>query len=273
MRYAASCALLALLCACQKEESHPPYLSSCEPGKHCPVSVGIGTFGGPTPPDPGGGEGGESGAATDLTGTIVELVDDGFETATRYDASAIVEGQRPNDSVVSTVVLADEPFLLEGIESSRATWVSLRPQTGSRNLRTLHPVATNQRQVVTLSLVRTDTFDLIFSQLTTTPERSENAGQIVLRFIEEVSSGVTQSVSGVRVSAARTAFVAYKSGEIWSDVELATDDSGLALLGNVTAQAYPGATVRLTLGGSASGSVDVRVASGGVSLVEIPLSP
>ena len=273
MRPAALGVLCALLFACQAEEGHPPYLSPCEPGKHCPVSVGIGTFGGPPSTDPGGGEGGNSGVATDLTGTIVELVDDGFDTAARYDATAIVEGQRPNDSVVSTVVLADQPFLLEGIESSRASWVSLRPQTGTRNLRTLHPVATNQRQVVTLSIVRSDTIDLIFSQLTTTPERSQSAGQLVVRFIEEVRSGVTQSVSGVRVSAPRTAFVAYKAGDVWSDVELATDVSGLALLGNVTAEAYPGATVRLTLGGSASGAVDVRVASGGVTLVEVPLSP
>jgi hypothetical protein len=126
--------------------------------------------------------------------------------------------------------------------------------------------------VVSLSIVRTDTLDLIFSQLTTTPERSMSAGQIVVRFIEEVRSGMAQSVSGVRVSAPRTAFVAYRSGDVWSDGELATDDSGLVLLGNVTAQAYPGANVRLTLGGSASGSVDVRVASGGVTLVEVPLS-
>lgn len=266
-------ALFALLFACQDKEGHPPFLSPCEPGKHCPVSVGIGTISGPVPPDPGGGDGGASGEATELTGTIAEFVDDNFDAAGPYDSTAIVEGQRPNDSVVSSVVLAGEPFLLEGIESARTAWVSLRPQLGSRNLRTLHPVATNQRQVVTLALVRTDTFDLIYSQLSTSPERSQSAGQIVLRFVEEVRPNVTQNVSGVRVSAPRTGFVAYKSGEIWSDGELATDASGLALLGNVTASAYPGATVRVTLGGSASGAIDVRVASGGVSLVKVPLSP
>jgi hypothetical protein len=61
----------------------------------------------------------------------------------------------------------------------------------------------------------------------------------------------------------------YAAQGTWSDVENATDLTGLVLLGNVAAGNLPGNELQLTLGGAASGSALVRVANDTATVVDL----
>lgn len=262
-------ASFALLFACQEKLDHPPFIETCEPGQHCPLPIGFGSSGSP---DSGGGEAGATGGSTELKGTIEDFVDDTFDNALPYTDPAVVEGVGANGKVVSTLWNGAEPFVLEGIESRDLSWVSVRPQTGLLNLRTLHPVATNVRKSVELGMVRADVIDGMFLQLAIPKQRAAGAVQVVL-FFSVTKAGVTKGVTGVTAFASLADFTAYNIGGNWGIDPPRTDASGLAVLGNVPAQIYPGNKLRITLGGTASGFIDVGIAADAVTLVEVPLSP
>jgi hypothetical protein len=75
----------------------------------------------------------------------------------------------------------------------------------------------------------------------------------------------------VKVTLGDSQLTAYSSGALWSSDVAATDGTGLVLLGNVPALAFPGSNKRIVLSGAASGFIDVRVIADGVSLVGVPL--
>lgn len=261
--------------ACQEPDKHPPLISPCDPGQRC--SLGVGQLGGAAM---GGstGAGGSSTAGTAgsgsgrLTGSVVDLVDDGFVASIPFGDSAIIEGQASNGAVLSTTFNGQAPFTLLGVEPAVPSWISVRPSNGTGNLRTLHPVATNIDRSVELGLVRADTLDEMFGVLTVPAQLATATAQIVLAFT--VTQGAsTSGAVGVQVALPDSAFVAYKSGAVWSSDLPGTDSSGLAVLGNVPGVAFPGTTKRIFLGGSSSGFIDVRVAADAVSLVAVPLSP
>jgi hypothetical protein len=263
--------------ACQEPDKHPPLASPCDPGQRC--SLGLGQVGGPSAATGGStGAGGGSTAGTagtgpgKLSGTVVELVDDSFVTSIPFAGSAIVEAQASNGAVLSTTFDGQHPFTLTGVEPAVPSWISVRPSSGTENLRTLHPVATNINRSVDLGLVRADTLDEMFGILTVPAQLGSGTAQIVLAF--SVTQGAsTSGAAGVQVALPDSAFVAYKNGAAWSSDEPGTDTSGLVVLGNVPAVAFPGTTKRIFLSGSSSGFIDVRVAAEAVSLVAVPLSP
>jgi hypothetical protein len=151
------------------------------------------------------------------------------------------------------------------------SWISVRPERGQLGLRTLHAVATNITRRVDLGIVRRETFDLIYGLLSTPATLASGTAQVVLRFSD--GTAAAKGVSGVRATAPEASFIAYRNGPGWSIDSSATDSSGLLVLGNIGASAFPGGTQRVRLSGTASGYVDIAVAADGVTLGEIQLSP
>jgi hypothetical protein len=207
-----------------------------------------------------------------LRGTVVDLVDDGFVTSIPFGNSATIEAQSTTGALISATWNGRDPFLLAGVEAAVPAWISVRPTSGAANLRTLHPVATNIDRSVDLGVVRADTIDEMFAILSLPARRLEGAAQVVLAFTQS-SASTTSGVVGVRVTLPNSEFIAYRSGATWSSEALGTDSSGLAVLGNVPAVAFPGTNKRVLLDGSSSGFIDVRVVADAVSLVAVPLSP
>jgi hypothetical protein len=107
--------------------------------------------------------------------------------------------------------------------------------------------------------------DTIFLSLNT--ERSLDRAQVVLRIVDSQS----RSVVGVHASASSTPEVlGYRTAGTWlrdnSGTALATDDSGMVVLGNLRAGSAL-STVRITLSGAATARVDVETMAGATTLV------
>lgn len=264
---------LALSFACQEPDPHPPLLPACPPGDYCPHRPPS-QVGGPSGSAGNSGTGGSGGVGGggELRGTVVDLLDDTFVNGVAFVEPATIEAQSTTGAVVSANWNGIDAFTLTGVEASLSAWISVRPLAGIANVRTLHPVATHVGRNVDLGLVRADTVDGIFGILGVSTLREPGTAQIVLAFTVPAGSTVA-GAAGVRAQLAEAELVAYESGGLWSSDTLQTDTSGLALIGNVPATAFPGSNKRITLGGLSSGFIDVRVAADAVSLVAVPLSP
>lgn len=265
-------ALLATV-ACEEPEPHPPLAAPCDSGQRC--SLGLGQVGGPpaSSDGAGGGAAGGVGAGTgQLRGTVVDLVDDTFVSSIPFGDLATIEAQSTTGAVIDASWNGRDPFVLSGVETAVTAWVSVRPSSGIANLRTLHPVGTNINRSYDLGLVRADTLDEMYGILSIPSQRAQGTAQIVLAFT--VTSGAsTTGASAVSVALPDAEFVAYANGAVWSSEAPGTDSSGLAVLGNVPAVAFPGTNKRISLSGGSSGFIDVRVVADAVSLVAVPLSP
>jgi hypothetical protein len=259
------------LAACSTKTEHAEVLPTCAVAQPCNAGVDrvTGSRGASSSEAGAGGQSGEAGAGL-LQGTVVEFVADDFSTSVPYVESAIVETEGTDAPIVSATWDGANPFTLQGFSSSSETWISVRPSSGTVTLRTLHPVATNQESTVDLGLVLTDTLDVVFSILTLPQERLAGYGQVVLSFKQV---GTNAGVAGVSVSSPDAAFVAYQVGGAWTLDDPRTDAAGLVILGNFAAPDYPGTNRRIAISGRASGAVDVRVAAGAVTLVQIPVNP
>ncbi|HWA74854.1 MAG TPA: hypothetical protein VG937_21070 [Polyangiaceae bacterium] len=259
--------------ACQESEPHPPLADPCAPGEGC--SLGVGQVGGPSSTGGstagGNGAGGSAGAnAGVVSGTVVDLIDDTFVSSIPFGNPAIVEAQSSSGSLISASWNGNDPFQLAGIEPSTTAWVSVRPTVGTGSLRTLHPIATNIARTVDLGLVRADTIDAIFSILTVPSQRAASTAQAVLVFTKTSGASVN-GVAGVKATLGDAAFTAYANGAVWSSDVAGTSSSGLAVVGNIPATAFPGSSKRIFLSGTGSGFIDIRVVADAVSLVGVPL--
>ena len=265
---------LVLGSACSDPPTHAPLVEPCR-GNQCPVLGGLGS-GSPGTGNGGAGGGGNGssggigGNTGKLTGTVVDLVDDTFRTSVNNTQSAIVEAQGSSVSVVSAEWNGVDPFVLTGVQTALdVAWLSVRPKTGNASLRTLTPVNLNLTANVTLPLIQTDVIDAIFQSLTVPTTRTTGAGHLVVSFVGR-SAGT--GAAGVRVASSSTGVVAYRSGGFWSTDATQTDGSGLVLVGNISAAAYPGTGVTLTLSGVISRAVTFAVASEAVTLAELQLN-
>lgn len=268
-RQGALVALLVLL-GCAEKKDHPPLVGGCAPGQRCPTMFGNGSLGDSPDEQGAAGAGGES-TAGELTGKVLDIVDDTFVAVQPYTDRAIVEGRGSGGGLVSAEWNGTDPFVLKDLEAEPTSWLSVRPERGQLGLRTLHAVATNISRRSDLGIVRRDTFDVLFGLLSTPTLVAAGTAQVVLIFTD--ASGTRAGVAGVRVVATDAALVAYRSGASWSTDTVATDGSGLVVLGNVYAQPFPGGSERIRLSGSASGYVDIQIATDAVTLVEVQLSP
>lgn len=261
--------LAPVLAACQQEvEERPPSAPGCNGPRCVPV--------GGLPPSNGSGSGGRSageggtdggGESSELTGSIRELVDDGFHASQPFTGIAKLSAEGATGGLVTTSWNGVDPFGLNGVKRSSATWILVAPERSQGVLPTIHPVDTRQRPEVDLGLVRADNLDLVFLLLTVPGERLSGKGQLILAFVERASSGGGKN--GVRVALPEAEFISYASQGTWSELETETDTSGLVVLGNIPAPPFPGITKQVKLGGTRSGTIDLRIAADAVSLVEV----
>lgn len=257
---------------CSDEPHRSPLVPLCT-GNNCPILGGIGA-GSPKPGSGGassvGGAGGVGGDFSTLRGTVVDLVDDAFRTSIPDTEPAIVEAQGRNVAIVSADWNGSDPFVLSGVQSALdVAWLSVRPKQGNATVRTLTPIAPSLSSNVELPLVRTELLDSIFFGLSTPVTRQSGTGQLVVSFVA-TRTGV--GLAGVKVTSNRSALVAYRSGGLWSTDVVQTDSSGLVLIGNVTAAAFPGTPITISLSGVISSSVSFAVAADAVTLSEVRLS-
>lgn len=266
----ASAALLAL--GCSDEPHHAPLVPLCS-GNNCPVLGGIGSGsvnGGSGGGSSVGGNAGIGGDSTTLRGTVVDVVDDTFRTSIPDTQPAIVEAQGRNVAVVSADWNGIDPFVLAGVQSSLdVVWLSVRPKSGNASIRTLTPVKPNLVGNIQLPLIETDVIDSIFLGLSTPVTRASGAGHLIISFVSERTGA---GVPGVKVASSRSAVVAYRTGGLWSNDALQTDSSGLVLVGNLAAAAFPGSPITISLSGAISSAIGFAVAADGVTLSEVRLS-
>ncbi len=167
------------------------------------------------------------------------------------------------------------PYLLDNVAANTTAWVLVTPQNPQADdaAITLEPVVTKGANALgqiqaDLGIVRDSTIEGFFDVLSMPLQRDLNAAQIVLRLTQRSGGG---AFTGVGVHATTAADVIYGVNGGYSDVETVTDATGIAVLLNVPAAAYPGALVAVTFSGAASGGAQVRAVSGAVSLVTLAL--
>lgn len=268
-------ALLAATASCQPDEERPPPPPPCTgsqcvpPGGWPPSKSSGGSLngeGGQGGEDAGGTANGGTSATGELTGTVREFVDLYLQNSVLFTGTATLSAQAAGGGLVNTRWNGVDPFQLSGLVPEGLTWVHATPERNQGVLATMHPVEVRSLQQ-DLGLVRADNLDLVFLLLTVPSERLPGRAQLVLVFADPSSPLGGQQ--GVRVALPEAEFISYAVQGTWSELETQTENTGLVVLGNIAAPAFPGSTRRVALGGTRSGSIDVRLAADTVSLVEV----
>jgi hypothetical protein len=221
------------------------------------------------PPDDGGsgGESGEDDSAVRLQGDV-RVLDSiaALEASTWPDSVELLVEGRSQD--VMGRWNGSDPFLLDGVKRGPTIWAQASPGPGDA-LRTLQPIDTtvaNPSGVVetSLTIVRASELDVAFSVLALPITRDEARAQLV---VVALSQG--RAAAGVSVRADAADVVIYVDNGGFTDTATSTDGSGIFLLANVPAVAWPGSGVTVTLSGSVSGRWDLRAVSGGVTFAAV----
>ncbi len=255
--------LVLFSAACGQSVEHSKPAPTCDPAvMQClftspPASSGTGN---PTGNQAGASSSGDEVAT--LTGEVLVLGDDTFDQGVVLSSNASVSAT--GESGARVMASYDgKSFRLEGALKAEANWFLTVPDTKSGMLPTLAPVDTRSTNAVSVAVVNGLVLDSIFLNLNT--DRSTDRAQVVLRVVDTRG----RSVVGVHASATPEV-LAYRTAGVWlrdnSGTDLATDDSGLALLGNLQAGTAL-STLRVALSGTATARVDLEVVAGATTLV------
>lgn len=255
---------LLLCAACGQKVDHPPAAPECDPDVTRCVYGSPPAASGNSPRGNDGGAGSTDEQVATLSGEVVVLGDDTFDQGLVLSSTAQVSATGENGARV----MADydgTSFQLEGVLKTAANWFLVTPETKSGTVPTLAPIDTRSTSTVSAGVANGVVLDTIFSSLNT--ERSRDRAQVVLRVVDSQS----RSVVGAHASASSTPEVlGYRTAGTWlrdnTGTDLATDDSGLVVLGNLQAGTAL-STVRITLSGSATAGVDVETVAGATTLV------
>jgi hypothetical protein len=235
---------------------------------------------------PGGGgaegEGGSDGGTSKgilLTGSVLVLNDDvNFEKGPTYTGVTDLKTEAADGRTVTAQWQGSDPFALVGVRQAAPVWVLATPQNlvADDVLAALEPVRTdmpNAQGTVTanLALVHATTLDGMFDLANVPLTRDSTKAQLILRLVDKTSTAADPPpLAGIGVSATAEATLYGASGG-FSSVATATDLTGVAVLANVGAAAYPGALVRVEFNGARTGGADVRAVTGAVTLTTIRL--
>ncbi len=258
---------LLLAGACGQGVDHPKAAPGCDPtSMKCvymspPASSGTGT-----------GTGNQAGASssgeelTSLTGQVVVLGDDAFSQGTLLSSTALVTAIGEGGARVMGNY-DGMSFKLEGVLKDEANWFLVTPEAKSGMVPTITPVDTSTATGVSVGVANALVLDSIFLNLNT--ERSLDRAQVVLRVVD--AGG--KSVVGVHATASETPEVlAYRTAGTWlrdnSGMDLATDDSGMILFGNLQVGTAL-ASLLATLSGAAAARVDLEIVAGATTLVTV----
>lgn len=265
-----------VLGACQAKEEHAPAAGPCTTDCQNPpvgsVPIGSGQsqsgFGGAgNSNNPGAGNSSTAGVGT-LDGTVAQWFDDSFTSTQPYVEPAQVRGQDAGGNVITANWNGSTAFELNGVQLSQTTWLSVLPSDPGV-LETLHAIGSVAPSSLQLELVQADVYDAMLEAFATGVVRRSDRAQVVLWFRSNMGTGV----AGVTVDSSSAEVIGYRDTGVWSPTATATDSSGLAVLVNLSSSAFPGTTARIQLDGMATGYVDVRTASGAVSVVSAVVQP
>jgi hypothetical protein len=267
MNRAIAAALLsaAFGASCQETSRRPaPLAQACDDATRCVDSPPLGAGG------LGGFDAGDSDAAArqrTVAGTIAWLDGDDFAAARPFVASATVRAQAAAGDFAATTY-DGSAFTLDGVRVSPSTWFIAEPEGGLDALTTIGAVDTTQAADVVLRLGRPSSLDLVFGVLALPAAVDPQSAQLVVRFVDAVRR---QPVPGVVVSLAQAGFTAYAEGSTWSDDAPGTSSAGLAVAGNVPALPLPGSIHEVVVSGAAAGTLEVLLAAGSLTLLDVAL--
>lgn len=266
MRRLGLVASVLLLCAaCGQKIDHPDAAPDCDPAVMRCVYTSP-----PASNGNGNGSGSQAGASSTgdevatLSGDVVVLGDDTFSGGIVFSSTAQVTATGENGARVMATY-DGMSFQLEGALKDAANWFLVTPESKSGMVPTLSPLDTRATSTVSAGVVSGVVMDTLFLMLNT--ERSLERAQVVLRLVDSQN----RSVVGVHASASSTPEVlAYRTAGTWlrdnTGTDLATDDSGLILLGNLQAGTAL-STMRVTLSGPSTARVDVQIVAGATTFV------
>lgn len=219
-----------------------------------------------------GGEAGESDGVT-LTSNVILLNDLDFRSGGAFTDSAEIRVQKAGGGSVTGTWNGSDPFRIEKVLEARTVWALGTPSAALNNdaLATLEPVRTDKPnsdgvvEAEPFALVRASTMENIYDLLTVPITLDSGRAQIVLRLVNDAGAGM----AGVRVTAQSAEVVVYAASGGFSDAEMQTDNTGLVVLANTPASAWPGSLVSVSFAGSDTGATELLVVAGAVTVVSV----
>ena len=221
----------------------------------------------------GAGTGGAGTGTLSIYGTVATYDNDTFTTSAPYDRPAALAGQVPGGAFDSTETWAGSgTYSLSGLSNTAV--VGVAPDNDASTWPAFHEVDEDDAgSAATLSLIRGQTLEDI-TLLAGVPgiPALRTGAQIVMRF---TSSGAAERNVSINPGFSGFDGVLYDADVAWLFVEnptlASTDAEGLAIVWNVPAPAFPGTTVSIFYSNdqAESGRVDVRIAEGRVTFVDV----
>lgn len=259
--------LLALTSGCGESTERVP--ATC-------TKCGIVTGGGVGMPGSGGGAGpGNAGNAgmgatssVTLTGRVILIDDFAFESGPVLDDAATIRAQARGGGTATGDWNGTGEYQVANVLSDPLAWVSVTPATSTgEGLPTVAPVNTSQPAAdgtVTqnLAVVSTTVIDTVLNLLTV-PTLRDTSKAILILMVQEADG---TPLPGVTVTAPTAETIVYGAAGTFTDDASQTDNSGLVLLVNVPASAWPGTLVGVTFTGALQGGADVRAITGAITI-------
>lgn len=240
---------------CGGEKDRPPPLAGA--GIANPVAGGVAPGAGGSPNAPGSG----SDEGIELTGTVIELIDDTFTDSVPFTRPATVSAPGHATNLVQSEYDGEE-FALEGVLKSAETWVRVEPLSGVDVMTTLQVVDTLSPVRIELLVGQAAVLEQILSDLTAPTSIESGAAQAVL-FFTNVDG---EPVSGVSVQASGAEVVAYADGTTWDVTRSETTANGIAFVANLTVS---DSLADLDLSGAVDAPLRIQVAEDALTLVDI----
>lgn len=264
MRFASVALLvMALAPGCSEPTERTP--ATCE---GCGAFTGgVGTPGSGGSGGSGGGKAGAAGATSGVTlkGNVILLDDFALKSGPLLDTAAELRAQARGGGSVTGDWNGLDAFVMEDVLSDPLVWVNITPDGPSAALPTLVPVNTtkpvNGTVTQNLAVVSSVLIDTILDVLTLPTVRDPTKGILVL----EARKSDGTPLAGVTVTAPTAETIVYGAAGTFTDDADETDNSGLVLLVNVPASAWPGTLVGVTFTGALDGGADVRSITGSVT--------
>lgn len=264
-----------MLCvaACGGDPEHPPNLAGGGNGGGGLITgggsggaAGSGTGGTActTDPDPTLG--------TKVSGNII-VYDPALGTKAPFagNATAVIEGLPCGWAQADYFGSVDpvEPFLLEGVKPAQVSWIHFfQHDNGTEDVvPTLQPVYTvNDLTLLDeFAFVRGSEIDALYASVGV--ERDPAKGTVLIQAVTALGTNKAP-VTGAIVSTLGEAQIAYASGGSWALGSGPTDASGMAVLVNAAAEAFPGKSIAVHMEeGNKVFDLTAPVQAGGVSIL------
>jgi hypothetical protein len=189
---------------------------------------------------------------------------DDFETTAPYASGATLKGERSGGGSTEGTWTGSGTVTLGRLVSGAFVLIAPTDSTQDAWPTVLRLPESVEVEPVELPLVRATVLDAIFSLPTEPIEPVSGRAQVVFQ-IEDADTHLP--LAGATVTAAGSEVVLYADGGTWSDAVTETDPTGLVLIANAPAAAWPGRLSTITVSGSALGSVPYRAVADAVSVV------